>query len=322
MHAWLPQDIALDTSYQRRERRSMMPFTIWRRRKRLPEAQQWEPRTSTTWLTEQRTYVPDVPYLLPKDALEDQRLNYQHHALYRTTSNHYLAPLIADDVRTILDVGSGTGIWPAEMAKLFPHAQIVGVDIAFSSLPEPLPAGCVFTRANILEGLPFPDGQFTYTHQRLLVAAIPALHWPKVVRELVRVTRVGGWVELLEVGDVIQNAGPATRRLLTWMTDISKTAGFEMEVLRRLGDLLKQAGCSDVEAQDIPVPLGAWAGSTGQMMKTDVLYGYNAIKDSYCPRSKTPPEIFDAMVQAAAEEWEQNQCSYVFHAAFGRRAIP
>jgi hypothetical protein len=29
----------------------------------------------------QRRYLPDVPSLLPKDPLEDQRLNYQHHAL-------------------------------------------------------------------------------------------------------------------------------------------------------------------------------------------------------------------------------------------------
>jgi ubiquinone/menaquinone biosynthesis C-methylase UbiE len=300
-----------------------MPFTIWRRRRKsMPEARTWEPRTPTSQLTQQRTYVPDVPYLLPKDALEDQRLNYQHHALYKTISNHYLAPLVPNSPNTILDVGCGTGIWPVEMSNLFPQAHIIGVDVALRSLPKPVPLNCIFAQANILQGLPFPDQQFTFTHQRLLVAAIPALQWPRVIHELVRVTRVGGWIELLEIGDVIQNAGPATKRLLTWMTDISKSLGFEMEVLRRLDDLLKQAGCSDIEAQEIPVPLGTWAGSTGQMMKTDVLYGYNAIKDSYCPRSNTPPEVFDAMVQAAAEEWEQNRCSYVFHAAYGRRTTP
>lgn len=292
-----------------------------RRKKTALAAEPEEPTSPSAQLTKQRRYVANVPYLLPKDALEDQRLNYQHHALYKTISNHYLAPLTPTSAQTILDVGTGTGIWAVEMAHQFPQAHILGVDVALSSLPRPLPPNCLFAQANILQGLPFPDGQFAYTHQRLLVAAIPALHWPGVVRELVRVTRPGGWVELLEIGDVIQNAGPATKRLLTWMTDISKGLGFEMEVLRHLGDLLKQAGCSDIETQEIPVPLGAWAGSTGQMMKTDVLYGYNAIKDSYCPRSNTPPEVFDAMVQAAADEWEQNRCSYVFHAAYGRRPL-
>lgn len=272
-------------------------------------------------MIEQRTYVPDVPYLLPKDALEDQRLNYQHHALYKTISNHYLAPLAVAGTQTILDVGTGTGIWAVEMSNLFPQTHVIGVDVVLSSLPRPLPSTCLFAQANILQGLPFPDAQFTFTHQRLLVAAIPALQWPKAVNELVRVTKPGGWIEMLEVGDVIQHAGPATKRLLTWMTDISRELGFEMEVLRHLGNLLKQAGCQDIESQDIPVPLGAWAGTTGQMLKTDILYAYGAMKDSYCPRSNTPPEVFDAMVQAAADEWEQNHCSYIFHAAYGRRPV-
>jgi hypothetical protein len=189
-----------------------------------------------------------------------------------------------------------------------------------NSLPHPLPSNCLFTQANILHGLPFPDQQFSFTHQRLLVAAIPAAHWPTVVQELVRVTRSGGWIELLEIGATIQNAGPATSRLLSWMTGISKELGFEMDILHHLGDLLKAVGCQDIESQNIPVPLGAWAGTTGQMLKTDVLHGYNALKDLYCPRSNTAPAVFDAMVQAAAYEWEQNRASYLFHAAYGRRS--
>lgn len=269
-------------------------------------------------LTEQRSYLPDAPYLLPKDAQEDQRLNFQHHVLYKTISNHYLAPL-SPTTATILDVGTGTGIWPADMATLFSQAHIVGVDVALTSLPRPLPANCLFVQANILKGLPFPDQQFAFTHQRLLVAGIPTSHWPAVVRELVRVTCSGGWVELLEIGDTIQNAGPATTRFLTWMTDISKTLGFEMDILHHLGDLLRQAGCDMVESQDIPVPLGEWAGTTGQMLKTDVLHGFSAIRDHYCPRSNTPPEVFEGMLQAAIEEWEYNHAFYVFHATYGRR---
>ena len=276
-------------------------------------------QTALPPLTEQRMHLADAPYLLPKDALEDQRLNFQHHVLYRTISNHYLAPL-SPTTTTILDVGTGTGIWPVEMAALFPQAHILGSDVSLRSLPQPLPANCLFCQANILQDLPFPDQQFDFTHQRLLVAAIPAVNWPGVVRELVRVTRSGGWIELLEIGDTIQNAGPATMRLLTWMTGISKELGFEMEILRHLAELLHQAGCQAVESQDIPVPLGEWAGTAGQMLKTNVLHGYNALKDSYCPRSQTSPEIFDAMVEAAAAEWEINHASYVFHAVYGKRA--
>jgi ubiquinone/menaquinone biosynthesis C-methylase UbiE len=267
---------------------------------------------------EQRPRVEDAPYLLPKDVQEDKRLNYQHHVLYKTLSNHYLAP-ISPTTETILDVGTGTGIWPIEMAGLFPKAHIIGVDVSCSSLPDPLPTTCVFVQANMLKGLPFPDRQFTFTHQRLLVAGIPANDWPAAIRELVRVTRPGGWVELLEIGDTIQNAGPATNKLLKWMTTISRGFGFEMSVLRQLGDLLQQAGCDAVESQDIPVPLGEWAGTVGQMLQTDVIHGWSALKDVYCPRSNTPLAVFDTMLQDAQAEWERLHASYVFHASYGRR---
>lgn len=296
-------------------------FSLFRRRRKgNTTANGPAEHTTTLPPIEQRNRVEDAPYLLPKDEQEDKRLDFQHHVLYSTLSNHYLAP-IRPATTTILDVGTGTGIWSIEMAKHFPQAHILGVDIALTSLPDPLPANCLFLQANILKGLPFPDKQFDYTHQRLLVAGIPANDWPAVVSELVRVTRPGGWIELLEIGDTIQNAGPATRKLLKWMTTISKELGFDMRVLPQLGDFLWKAGCDPVESQDIPVPLGDWAGTMGHKLKTDVLHGYSALKDVYCPRSNTSPEAFDAMLQDALVEWESNRASYVFHACYGRRRL-
>ena len=99
-----------------------MPF-LRRRSRRTREnlpPQPWaSPRPTSGLLSEQRSYVPDAPYLLPKDTLEDQRLNYQHHVLYKTLSNHYLAPL-SPDTSSVLDVGAGTGSWLTEIAGLFP----------------------------------------------------------------------------------------------------------------------------------------------------------------------------------------------------------
>ena len=59
-----------------------MAFLFRRRGKKqtTPSVNEWtsgRSRTTSPALTEQRTYVEDAPYLLPKDAQEDQRLNYQ-----------------------------------------------------------------------------------------------------------------------------------------------------------------------------------------------------------------------------------------------------
>lgn len=288
--------------FQRR-RQGEQPLQEWQRQPSMPLPP-----------AEQRAYLPDVPYLLPKDAQEDERLRFQHYALHHAFGNHYLAPL-SPETRTILDVGCGTGIWAIDVAQQFPQAQIIGVDIALTSLPHILPNTCLFAQADILHGLPFPASQFDFTHQRLLVGAIPVQRWPEVVRELVRVTRPQGWIELLEVGTVVQNAGPATERLLAWARETSLAFGIEIEIVAQLGYLLRQAGCQAVEAQDIPVPLGSWAGRSGEMLKLDALRVFQALQ----PRSGIPLVQLEAMLQAAATEWEQNRACYVFHVAYGRR---
>lgn len=40
----------------------------------------------------------------------------------------YVAPI--DNPKTILDVGTGTGIWAIEMGDMFPDAKIIGTDLA------------------------------------------------------------------------------------------------------------------------------------------------------------------------------------------------
>lgn len=140
------------------------------------------------------------------------------------------------------------------------------------------------------------------------------MRWPDVVRELVRVTRPQGWIELLEVGTSVHNAGPATEHLLSWLKDTARALDIELTTVTHLADLLKRAGCQSVEAQNIPVPLGSWSGRSGEMLKLDALRVFRALR----PRTTIPPAEFEVMLTAAAAEWEQNHASYVFHAAYAR----
>jgi hypothetical protein len=78
------------------------------------------------------------------------------------------------------------------MARQFPSTLVIGIDLSALSFKEPTPENCLLRTGNVLTGLPFPDAFFSFTHQRLLVAAITAENRPGVIRELVRVTRSGG----------------------------------------------------------------------------------------------------------------------------------
>ncbi len=137
-----------------------------------------------------------APYLLPKDDPEAQRLNFQHHLLKSLLAGNYAAPI--NNLHSVLDVGCGTGRWVTEMAQEFPATQVVGLDIQHPILHIQQPANTLFLLGDILKGLPFANQSFDFVHQRLLVAAIPAANWRSVILELMRVTRSGGWIELVE----------------------------------------------------------------------------------------------------------------------------
>ena len=63
---------------------------------------------------------------------------------------------------------------------------------------EDAPDNYVFVQGDVTKGLPFGDNTFDFVHMRLVVMALPATTWLPVVQELHRVTRPGGWIELVD----------------------------------------------------------------------------------------------------------------------------
>ena len=69
-------------------------------------------------------------YVLPNDEQEQERLDLQYHAFRLAYGDQtHFAP-ISDNVKTILDIGTGTGIWVIDIADRYPDAQIVGTDLS------------------------------------------------------------------------------------------------------------------------------------------------------------------------------------------------
>jgi len=90
-----------------------------------------------------------------------------------------------------LDLGTGTGLAAFLVARRFPNAEVVGVDLAPRMLDEarrntpPELAGRVSFQQADASRLPFPDGSFELV---TLANMIPFFD------ELARVTAPGGWV--------------------------------------------------------------------------------------------------------------------------------
>jgi ubiquinone/menaquinone biosynthesis C-methylase UbiE len=100
----------------------------------------------------------------------------------------------------ILDAGCGTGEVSSRLAEMFPEATVLGVDILDHHLDlarqryAPLAPRLRFEHQSIFE-LPAADATYDLTVCRHVVQSIP--HPERVLAELRRVTRPGGWLHVI-----------------------------------------------------------------------------------------------------------------------------
>ena len=100
----------------------------------------------------------------------------------------------------ILDAGCGTGEAASRLAELFPTAKILGIDIIDAHLDlarsryAHLASRLQFENQSVFE-LKIPDRTFDLTVCRHVIHSIP--HPERVIGELVRVTRPGGYLHLI-----------------------------------------------------------------------------------------------------------------------------
>ncbi|WP_376797328.1 class I SAM-dependent methyltransferase [Thermogemmatispora sp.] len=266
-----------------------------------------------------RRYLQEQPYLLPKDLKEVNRLDFQHYVLRAILKRNYLAPLQAP--RQILDVGCGTGQWAYELAREFPQAGVIGLDLEPARNTTAPPPNYRFVAGDVRDGLPFEDNRFDFVHQRFFWAALPLAAWPGVVQELVRVTAPGGWVELLEASTDGTPTGPNGRRLQAMLRELATLRGLDGsdEVVRSLDRYLREAGLVEVERREIEVPLGDWGGRIGSLLALDFREVCVAMSGAVMKRFRLTQQEYEALLDVVAQEWNELKTKCRFVAAYGRK---
>lgn len=199
----------------------------------------------------------DVPYLFEKDKREVDRLNQQHHLLKMATGKRtYFAPIT--NPHMILDVASGTGIWGREVAKHFKQATVWNVDKdeaihAQAKRVIPIPDNYLFREGwEYPAPLPFKDAMFDYVHARLIGLFVPAARWPAMIQDMLRVTRPGGWIGLME-GGLFETRSQTANLLQEAAKAMLSRYGLEPNAGPRLVEWAREAGLTSLKRKVIPV---------------------------------------------------------------------
>ena len=171
----------------------------------------------------------------------------------------------------VLDAGCGTGEISLRLAEAFPQAQVLGVDIIDSHLElarsrsGSLAPRVRFENRSIFD-LGLPDGPFDLVVCRHVLQSIP--HPERVIAELARVTKRGGWLHLIAEDYLMINFEP--RRLDPddfWFRGprtFGETIGTDLRIGRKTYRILRQLALVDISVDyvvvdPLRVPRGTFA---------------------------------------------------------------
>lgn len=93
---------------------------------------------------------------------------------------------------------SSTNKLSKDMITDYPNCRYEGCDMVDVVSQKPMPKQFTFNIGNVLDGLPYPDNTFDLVHLRLFTLALQCDEWPGVIKELLRVTKPGGLVQIME----------------------------------------------------------------------------------------------------------------------------
>lgn len=201
-------------------------------------------------------------YVIPTEhGSEMARLIDQDRTITRAMGGLFPPTLDLLEVRRVLDVACGPGGWARRVARELPDVEVVGVDISQNMIDyanayvgvENLHRNARFLVRDVLQPLDFPYASFDLVNARGMIGFLPKEQWPRVVKELARITRPGGFVVLTESDDFGHTNGTAFERYQQLILQSVARAGLSQHPLglnwgatAMLRHHLQNAQCQDI----------------------------------------------------------------------------
>ncbi|CAG8562289.1 7556_t:CDS:2, partial [Scutellospora calospora] len=214
-------------------------------------------------------------YPLPNDDEEINRLQTQHYLFRYAWGGNYSSP-VEEILRAggahVLDIGCGPATWVLEMASEYTSTSFIGIDFSLVFPTNIKPRNVQFYHMNILDGLPFEDNTFDFVYQRFMGLALTEKQWPMLLTELVRVTKPGGWIELMECDLQFDSEGPISSRVNDAAQMYLKSQGINALICPHIPQLMTDIqNITNLEKKQESTPLGRWGGLIGELARENVI---------------------------------------------------
>ncbi|KAK3353564.1 S-adenosyl-L-methionine-dependent methyltransferase [Lasiosphaeria hispida] len=211
----------------------------------------------------QRYAVENGVYFAPVDDDEVERLQYMHGIFNMMFDNRLIFPPIPRP-RRILECGSGSGSWAAQVAEQHPECEVIGIDVFPYPVADDLPANVEFQVDDLNSPSTFPSNYFDLVHSRMMAGGIDTTRWLGYMSDILRVLRPGGWCQMVEIYFNAQSDNgtlTSNHALQVWSQNYMQSIQpyKDPRAALRLQSWMTQAGFVEVESRLIPMPLSGWS---------------------------------------------------------------
>ncbi|KIV94201.1 hypothetical protein PV10_01989 [Exophiala mesophila] len=209
-----------------------------------------------------RTYQRGSEYVMPNDEEEQRRMDIHYHSLrFAIRDRLYYAPI--ENPTSVIDVGTGTGIWAMDMADNYPAAQVLGIDLS-PIQPTWVAPNLEFQIFDLEQTWDMPQ-RFDLVHSREM-NGFSIKSWPKYFEQAFLSLKPGGWVECQEFDLDIKsddNTIPEDSNLIKWQNlweeGIQKAGLTGRCYPEKMVEQLKEAGFINTRILPFKMPTGPWA---------------------------------------------------------------
>ncbi|KAG2232050.1 hypothetical protein INT48_009398 [Thamnidium elegans] len=232
--------------------------------------------------------------LVQDDFKEYDRLQRQHYLLKSARKSNIWG--VIEDGMTIVDVGTGNGIWALEMASEQLNCKVIGLDLRPPAEQQGKPKNLNYHEADITETWPLESESVDYIFQRNMGQSIQKDQWPHVLNEMLRVLKPGGTIELVEADLWHHNPGPVQRAFDEFYQQQCTELGLDFAFTEVIEKELDSIGFSELDLQ-----LKQFGFINKEIQKA---YLRNR-KSFYISKWGVTPEDYELAVQEIMTEFEE-----------------
>ncbi|RGB39067.1 hypothetical protein C1646_664905 [Rhizophagus diaphanus] len=253
----------------------------------------------------------DIPF--------SQMLHYVHRFIWQGNfSSPVEERLRSNSSRArVLNVKCGEGAWLKDNAKLYSTADFFGCDITATLQYDVSPS---FLKADILDGLRYYDKN-TFDFIYLQFGLYTENEWrDKVIKELVRLCKPGGWIEILDCENQFYNERVTTSRLGQAYRSYLESKQINPLVSSLFEEFLSNTNqIIKIHKEEKECILGVKGGKVGKYLLQNIVTTWKNSKVLISESMGINQDQYDKLIQQFINEINKSKTSIKFVRVYGQK---